>query len=136
MKAYLATKYDRYAEMQGVRDFLVALGHTVTSTWHDQHEQEESAPLDQLNSEPDRVAKYARLDIDDLRAADTVISFTGQQSTGGRHVELGLAIAMDKRLIVVGPREHVFHALPQVEHYRTWRGLASYLSQLHVGSCR
>jgi hypothetical protein len=33
---------------------------------------------------------------------------------GGRHVEFGLALAWSKHLIVAGPREHVFHWLPQV----------------------
>jgi len=36
---------------------------------------------------------------------------------GGRHVEFGLALAWGKRLMIVGPRENVFHCLPQVEQY-------------------
>lgn len=41
-------------------------------------------------------------------------------SRGGRHVEFGMALAMDKRLVVVGPRENVFHLLPAVEQFDTW----------------
>jgi hypothetical protein len=27
---------------------------------------------------------------------------------------------LKKRVVVVGPREHVFHCLPLVEHYSSW----------------
>lgn len=65
-------------------------------------------------------------DLEDLRAADTVISFTDEKGggKGGRHVEFGVALALEKRLILVGPRENVFHTLPEIEHYPTWRSLA------------
>lgn len=39
-------------------------------------------------------------------------------SRGGRHVELGLAMGLDKRVVVCGPAENVFHLLlPRLE---TW----------------
>lgn len=41
-------------------------------------------------------------------------------SRGGRHVEFGMALALAKRCIVIGPRENVFHLLPQVEQYDSW----------------
>ena len=48
-------------------------------------------------------------------AADAVIVFTEMPNsvlaTGGSHVEFGLALAQGKRVIVVGPRENVFHYL-------------------------
>ena len=47
-----------------------------------------------------------------------VIVFTGEPSTsGGLHTEFGMALALKKRLILVGPRENVFHTLPEVEYY-------------------
>jgi hypothetical protein len=36
---------------------------------------------------------------------------------GGRHVEFGYAMALGKRLIVVGHRENLFHEHPTVEFY-------------------
>ena len=39
---------------------------------------------------------------------------------GGRHAEFGIALALGKRVIVIGPRENVFHALPAVERYESW----------------
>jgi hypothetical protein len=58
-------------------------------------------------------------------AADAVIIFTEIPNTvlatGGRHVEFGLALAQGKRVIVVGPRENVFHyLLPESQVFATW----------------
>jgi hypothetical protein len=55
-----------------------------------------------------------------------VVSFTEQPralngNRGGRHVEFGLAVALNKRLIVVGYRENLFHWLPQVEFVSSWQ---------------
>ena len=44
--------------------------------------------------------------MDDLAAADTVVSFTSAASggKGGRHVEFGLVLGLGKHLVVIGPR--------------------------------
>ena len=127
-KIYLAARYSRNAEMRGVRDVLEALGHKVTSRWIDQHGGNllESIVAEKLNADPEACAHYALVDVDDLAKADTVISFTsaGGGGKGGRHVEFGLAVGLGKRLVIVGPREHVFHTLPGIEWYPDWAQLA------------
>ena len=40
-------------------------------------------------------------------------------SRGGRHVEFGIAIGLSKIVIAVGPRETVFHHLPEIRHFDT-----------------
>ena len=102
--------------MREIRDRLA--GHEVTSRWinlRDGDYPEYSAET--LNSDPQSFSAYAETDIADIHAADTIVSFTGGGGKGGRHVEFGLGIALGKRLVVIGPREHVFHTLPQVEQY-------------------
>lgn len=134
MKVYLAARFSRHDEMRGVRDVLEhALGHQVTSRWIDLHggDQLESAAAEQLNREPWEVAHFGQHDIEDLQAADAVISFTSADGggKGGRHVEFGIGLALGKRMIVVGPREHIFHTLPQVEHFPDWRHLVMALTR-------
>lgn len=127
MKIYLASRYSRADEMQGVRDVLTTMGHEITSRWIDHHggKYPGSFTPQQLNDDPAYCSGIAGADWEDLAAADTVISFTcGSGGKGGRHVEFGMAVALGKRLAVVGPREHVFHTLPQVAHYDTWSDLA------------
>ena len=80
-------------------------------------------------ADTDEVGKGSGLiaaeDYYDLREADTVISFTEAprvmlNTRGGRHVEYGMALAWRKRLIVIGPRENVFHELAIVEQFDRW----------------
>jgi hypothetical protein len=118
MKIYLASRFSRRQEMRLVRDMLASHGHYVTSRWIDLHDdikaQEHSFVPEFLESNPGFCATYTQHDIEDLTAADCVVSFTGQGDKGDRHVEFGLAVALGKILILVGPRENVFHTLPSV----------------------
>lgn len=126
MKIYLASRYSRHDEMRGVRDVLAAMGHEVTSRWIDCHtdvmgDHTASFTSEVLNASPELCAPLGEHDLDDLMAADLVASFTcGTGGKGGRHVEYGFALALGKDLVVVGPRENVFHTLIQVRHYPTW----------------
>jgi hypothetical protein len=129
-KIYLAAAYERNDEMRGVRDVLTALGYEVTSRWIDPEAvaAEGAVGASDLKTEPERFARFAEMDLEDLRAADTVIHFTGG-GRGGRHTEFGAAIILGLRLILVGEREHVFHALPAVEWYPDWSRLVMALSR-------
>lgn len=131
-RIYLAARYSRNDEMRGVRDVLTALGYEITSRWIDCHAGKylTSFTPETLNADPDYCGKIGQKDVEDLSAADTVISFTSTDGggKGGRHVEFGLALGLGKHLIVVGPRENVFHTLPQIEHHETWPSLVMSLT--------
>jgi hypothetical protein len=135
MRAYLAARYSRHDEMQGVRDVLQgALGIEVTSRWIDCHTDvvgdfTSSFTTEVLNDRPEDCAPLGQHDLDDIDAADAVISFTSDGTgKGGRHVEFGYGLALGKRCIVVGAREHVFHTLKQVEWYPDWPRLVMALT--------
>lgn len=132
---YLAARYSRNPEMRQNRDDLTPLGHVVTSRWIDQHggDQLESATLAQLNTNPAACSIYGIHDVEDVEAADVVISFTGGEGgKGGRHVEFGLGLAMGKTMFVVGPREHIFHTLPQVQQFDSWADCLAVLQESGV----
>ena len=137
MKIYLAARYSKNPEMRGVRDVLVSLGHEVTSRWIDCHTDvvgdfTSSFTPAVLNERPHDCAPLGRHDLDDIDRADWVVSFTypeGQDGgKGGRHVEFGYGLALGKRMCLVGPRQHIFHTLTEVEHHDTWAGLVIELS--------
>ena len=70
-------------------------------------------------------------------AADTVIIFTEIPNTilatGGRHVEFGLALAQGKRVIIVGPRENVFHyLLLDSQIFATWNKAFATIRRQHT----
>lgn len=119
MRIYLAARFSRIDEMNIVAATLEMLGHQVTCRWIlGQHKMPDCAV-----GTPEEVAirqRFAAEDLEDLRAADCCISFTEEPrcaTRGGRHVEYGVALERGQRLILVGPREHVFHWLPQAEWY-------------------
>ncbi len=117
---YLAARYSRKEEMQRHRDTLVAAGHFVTCSWIDtSHEELKEGGADTKHLR----AEFAQQDYDDLCCADTCISFTEEPRTatrGGRHVEFGIALEREMELIVIGPIEHIFHEMPDVQHFNTW----------------
>lgn len=95
---------------------LRALGIQVTSTWHD-----------------DKIGKgsweyQALRDLDDIHDANCLVMFTKPRSfTGGRHTEFGYALALGKRIILVGPKnENVFQA--GVRRVRNWKDVKTTLA--------
>ena len=109
MKIYISARWQRRQEMQ---DYAKLLGeHECCSRWL-------SHKFDEYNHKPapNGVLEIsAAQDILDVIACDVFIGFTEQPevySTGGRHVELGVALALGKEIILIGPKENVFHHLP------------------------
>ena len=123
MRIYLAARYGRCDEMRAVGAALARSGHTITSSW-----------VGGWHGDiPERVS--AIRDLHDLLDADCIVAFTEEPTEqvswaarGGRHVEFGIAVAKDKRLCIVGPRENVFHHLPEVEQYATIEDLVAGLA--------
>ncbi|PKN20407.1 MAG: hypothetical protein CVU71_01045 [Deltaproteobacteria bacterium HGW-Deltaproteobacteria-6] len=120
MKIYLASRYIRIEEMRKVADTLRNVGHEITSRWINGNHQISDDGLSAEAKEEER-SRFATEDYCDLTAADCCINFTEKprstNSRGGRHVEFGMAVQAGIRLIVVGPRENVFHYLPFIEWY-------------------
>ncbi len=118
---YLAGRYSRHAELEGYARTLRALGFTVSSRWHSgAHELEETDADVEIDKR-----RFAEEDLVDLADAGILVSFTDGPdvdgaSRGGRHVEFGMALAIGARLLVVGPRENVFHWLPFVWQFDEW----------------
>lgn len=110
MKIYLAGRYGRRKELLGYAEQLKATGHEITSRWlWMDRDAEDQCPTPAMQRE------WAREDIEHLRAADVVISFTESgevpgAARGGRHVEFGIALALGKVNVVVGRTENIFHA--------------------------
>lgn len=122
MKVYLAARYSRRDELCGYRAHLEAMGHVVTSRWLNGNHQITDAGLSSDGSRTER-ERFAQEDYEDVCRAEVVLNFTepprSWHSRGGRHVEFGIAIALEKRVLVVGPRENVFHCLPWVPVFAT-----------------
>ena len=131
MKVYLAARFSRREEMRRYAGELAELGHEVTARW--------VVGPPQASHHPDQVSGHSQAyeervsveDLKDVADATCIVCFSEQprstNTRGGRHVEFGLAVAGEKRIILVGPRENVFHFLPQVENFTDWAGVRKML---------
>jgi hypothetical protein len=111
MKIYMAAKFSRRKELELLSELLKDVGHVCNARWVFGGEEG-------LSSE-----QIADVDVNDVIDADAIMCFTHERGTpqpgGGRHVEFGIALSRNKRLILIGPRENVFHHYPGVEVYES-----------------
>lgn len=126
---YLAARYSRREEICEYGQALREIGGVVECRWLlGTHQLHPGAGKIDVENHPEHgtsmeAAPFAADDVEDVADSDTIVFFSEPPDTGnrgGRHVEFGMAIALGKRLVVIGPRENVFHTLPQVERYDNW----------------
>jgi hypothetical protein len=121
MSFYLTARYSRRDELRGYAEKLTKSGFEVGCRWLDTTWVDR--PGESSNAPPERRGENISANLEDLCSATTVVSFTEPPATGkgrgGRHVEYGYALALNKTLVVVGPRENLFHHHPDVAHFDT-----------------
>lgn len=126
---YIAGRFERRDEFLVIEKFLQGYGLISNARWlHlEDDEQDEEARI-----------KNAIMDFDDVVNSDLLIAFSenlteletvpASWARGGRHVELGIALAMGLDIVVIGPRENIFHyyqaeidasKIQQIRHYPT-----------------
>lgn len=115
-KIYLAASYLRGIEMRNYREMLHILGHEVVSSWLNAHEQIGDMEL----------CSYLRnlcamRDVTDVFSAEVMFFFSEsptEVTTGGRHVEFGIALAKGIPIFVIGHKENIFHYLGgPIQHF-------------------
>jgi hypothetical protein len=133
MKIYIAASYPRKAEAKTLALILAGHGHTIVSTWT---EMDEGYNNDGIRERESTYQYHKRLqaaairDVKQVKECDVIISFTdgeNQLTRGGRHSEFGIAVGLNKKLICIGPKEHVLHYLPNINEF------ADLDSFLHTG---
>lgn len=122
MKIYLAAPYSARDHIRDLRDSISLLNIKVTSGWlNGGSEINETTIGASWASSDERVKKGTSGDFADIDAADGVLMFTGNfirkvwpsinedtLHTGGRHVEVGYALAHKKPVVILGEFENVF----------------------------
>jgi nucleoside 2-deoxyribosyltransferase len=104
MKVYIAAPFPIRDEAVTLMHQLEALGFEVTSRW--------------LKAPDELADEHARKDLEDVSEADVLLALNPEAfenaGTGGRHVELGYAIARRKRIVLLGKRSNIFHYLNSI----------------------
>jgi nucleoside 2-deoxyribosyltransferase len=120
IRVYLAGRYARRSELRTVAEELRDHGYEVTSRWL----FEDASIPEGVLAPQGRALEVAEMDFEDVRCSDMCIAFTehrdSPQGKGGRHTELGVALALDQDVILIGPREHVFHCISGIKQYTSW----------------
>lgn len=104
LKVYIAAPYPWRENAVRLMQAVESAGFDVTSTW-----------LRALDVENDA---HARLDLADVARADVLVAVNPPEfeksGAGGRHVELGYALGLNKRIVLVGNQSNIFHHLNDV----------------------
>lgn len=127
---YVSARFGRQAEAREAAEEITRLtGWECTARWlHDTPENDQAIHEDRA-----AMLAAAEQDIDDIRAADIMFCLTEDLTPhrshrfhdsapvprlvsaglarGGRHVEVGIAIQRSIPILLIGPRENVFHGL-------------------------
>lgn len=95
---------------------LEANGHQVTSNWLHEPELRVTDP----NHETWEFRARANEDVEDITRSDAIVLYTdGVSTSGGRDVEWGIALALRKRLFIIGDEYNVFHRRAEAEQFDT-----------------
>ena len=128
---YLSGQFEDGLALCDVRRDLEASGHQVTSRWLDAAAAGPATAQSDAEGAAARLAAIARQDFEDIARADVVVVFNPPQACtvgrGGRHVETGYALALGKRVVLVGSRGNVFHWLPEITVVPDWNALGHLL---------
>jgi hypothetical protein len=131
-KIYLGSRFDRHLELETYANVLKGWGHEITSRWHSLN-----AETRMRDGDPEvgfnqgiAFADQAGIFVCELFVAFSEDPFNPPKGSarGGRHVELGLALGYGKLCFVVGPRENVFHYLPEVKNFSTAKEWLVYMA--------
>lgn len=116
-KIYLASGYQRKKEIRSYARQLEEQGYCIISSWH-------SSPTKasvQLEDFTDKMnQEEAERDLHQIDNASIIMVFTEVPiKRAGHAVEFGYALGSKKPVIVIGPRENVFHYLNR-DDYRIY----------------
>ena len=155
MNVYIASFFADKDRVAARARELNSLGIECTMRW-----PSESAPhTATIKDYPEEYFREtAVLDIEDILAADVLVLTVPSDvqmtdmpirslARGGRHFESGfmyglIASGQKRELILLGPRENVFHFLdgesctskyPAIKQFDTWAQVVQYLNRVHKG---
>ena len=115
MDIYVAGKTDDWERVRRVQDSLAELGHMITYDWTVNVEDDVDTGLEA----DDRVRReWADDDQLGVKQADLAIFLVESEGLSGTLIELGMALAYEKEIIVVGvpERNSVFFSNSSITH--------------------
>lgn len=100
-KLYIAASFTEREMARAVKAQAEQRGFVITSRWLN--------PAEQNHENYGTDAKFAHMDLEDCCEAHGHLQLIAPGTRGGRHTELGVALAFNQVIVLVGEREQVFH---------------------------
>ncbi len=123
MKVYLAARFSKRPIVEAWGKALEHHGFEIVSRWSQRDSDHKLVDGLSPQAEDSERQRFAIEDIEDIDKAHICLSLMEEprnNSRGGRHIEFGYALGKGLDLWIVGPRETVFHHLPQVHCFDDW----------------
>lgn len=133
MNFYCAGRYQNKEAVKAFSQLLIDAGHNITSNWVYEAYDPNTA-LSDLSIEENSFC--ALTDCQEIISCDEMVFFSENETTAtarnGRHVEFGFALALNKKINVIGPKyENVFHYLPNVINFSSQEEFIEYVSRIN-----
>lgn len=121
MNVYLASQYSQKHQTRQCATDLRNAGIDCVSVWlNEPHD----AASRLVHLHENLKVQYAEQDIADILRADIFVVFSVSEDTsivrGGMVFETGFAYGQGKPVIVCGPKQCIFHWLPDITQVETW----------------
>ena len=118
MRLYLAARYALKDTIAQAADYLQKRGHIIMSDWH-KEVHPPNVKVQDLPHEENQM--LAMKDFNQIHSSEAMLFWAEHPDTatvrGGRHVEFGIGLALNKQIYVLGPKENIFHYLTfKVKH--------------------
>ena len=120
-QVYIAGKYTAKARLRERKKDVEAIGFAVSSSWMAQD------LVDATSSNATKRKEAVRDAHEVLQAEFFILDTLDDSNTGGREVELGLALSRRAHIHLIGPQRNVFHYLPLVKQYNTWEEMIEHM---------
>lgn len=123
MRIYLAARYSRRPILAKWAEELQKLGHVIVSRWalrDSDHKLVDGLSPQAATGERIRFATEDLADIENCGMILSLMEEPRSNGRGGRHVEFGYGLALGKMMVIIGPKETVFHELPNVCSFETF----------------
>lgn len=110
LNVYIAAPFQMQEEIRnGIAKQLEERNVNITSRW---------LTVEPIEKTSDEAHSWALKDLYDVDQCDALLAWNPPdwrlKGSGGRHVELGYALAKDKGIVIVGDRSSIFHHLYRI----------------------
>ena len=122
MKFYVSGKFIDGVDIRKLMTALEDLGHTITCDWTGHNKNEKGYPV-----------QFTLDDTEGVRECDTFVGrFIDRWRYSGALVELGMAIALDKKVYIIGSGADncIFTNHPIIQHFQSELEFLSYVRQV------